>query len=167
MILFIFVLAALLLFLVAVLGKPTAQRRLWIGIIGAVLIGSVVVIALNDASRFGMKTTTTTQTVRIVGAANHTVFATPVGAAKKAYAVAYRANPLSKKVTVAKPSITTAVRVHRTNANAAQLTMTRTKLQYQNTLAAILFAGSGQNGQVLRTTYTFHIPLSWAVISKR
>lgn len=167
MIIVILIAAAFALFLVAVLGQRSARRRWWIVILGALLIASVGAIAANDASRFGMTTKVETQTSEIVGAADHTVFASPIGSAKQTYAVAYRQNPLSKRVSVAKPGINVAVHLHRTTGKQAHVTIRRTELRYKDAFAAFLFAGSGQNGQVLNTDYTFSIPLAWGVVNRK
>lgn len=167
MILVILIVAAFALFLVAVLDRPSAHRNTWIAVLGTLLIASVAAIAANDASRFGMTTTTKSQTVAIVGAANHTVFTVPIGANHQTYAVAYRKNPLSKRVTVARPGIKRTVHLKRTAKSQATLNTVRTELRYKGPWAAFLFAGSGQNGQVLHTSYRFSIPEAWAVINRK
>ncbi|KRN23363.1 DUF4811 domain-containing protein [Lacticaseibacillus camelliae] len=167
MILVILIVAALALFLVAVLGQRSLRRRIWIAGLGVLLIASVGAIAANDASRFGMTTKVFTQTTEIVGAADHTILTVPIGTAKQNLAVVYRKNPLSKKVSVAKPGVNTDVKLHRTNSRQAHVTIKRTELRYKDTFAAFLFAGSGQNGQVLTTTYDFAIPQSWRVSERK
>ncbi|MFD1440437.1 DUF4811 domain-containing protein [Lacticaseibacillus hegangensis] len=167
MILVILVIAAFALFLVAVLGQQSLRRRVWIAVLGVLLIASAFAIAANDASRFGMTTKVITQTTEIVGAADHTILTSPIGTDKQNLAVVYRQNPLSKKVSVAKPDINTVVKLHRTDSRLGQVTIKRTELRYKDTFAAFLFAGSGQNGQTLNTTYDFAIPQSWRVSERK
>lgn len=163
MILAILVIAAFCFFLAAVLAPKGQARTAWMGILGLILVLSALAIAFNDASHFGLTETTRTTTQRIVGVKGDRVIVKPVGTNGKNHVVAYRANPLSKKVSIVKPNTTTTVTVKR--GAKAQLAITNRSLHYKNTFYAFLFAWSGQNHLSLHRTYTFTIPTSWQIVN--
>lgn len=164
MILVILALAAIGFFLYAVLMRPGKHRRLGMVITGALVMLSVVGIAANDAFSFGLVTRQTTSEQPLIGAkAANVLLKTPLGTNGKKAAYTYRHDTRSKKVITTKPSLTTSTRVIR--GNTALVRRTQTKEYFRSDFIAVLFAGSGQNGQLKHTTYTFVLPSNWRVMS--
>ncbi|WP_338218018.1 DUF4811 domain-containing protein [Lacticaseibacillus salsurivasis] len=164
MILVILVLAAFCFFLVAVLAPRGRARSGWMGALALILIASVLAIAANDLSHFGLKTVTTSATQRIAGVKANTLLVKPIGTNGKNQVVVYRPNPLSSKTVAAKPGVTTTVQVKR--GQTATLTIKTKQLRYQNTFFAFLFAWSGQNQQTLHRAYQFTVPASWQLVQQ-
>lgn len=164
MILVILVLAAFIFFLVAVLAPRGRARSGWMGALALILVASVLAIAANDLSHFGLKTVTTSTTQRIAGVKGNALLVKSIGTNGNNQVVVYRPNPLSSKTGAAKPGVTTTVQVKR--GQAATLTTKTKQLRYQNTFFAFLFAWSGQNQQTLHRTYQFTVPASWQLVQK-
>ncbi|ARY92165.1 MULTISPECIES: DUF4811 domain-containing protein [Lacticaseibacillus] len=162
MIILLLIIGAIAFFWAVVLMKPSRQRPLAIIVSGLLVLGPIALLSVNDLYHVGFTIDETTELQPLAPMNDQLqIISQPIGTAKKHIAYRYRISGDAIDHTV-KPSAT--IKTKLKHGTIPQVAVTEQKLKYSNVFAAIMFAGSGEQGKTIGKVYIFTLPSNWQVV---
>ncbi|GBG93606.1 hypothetical protein LFYK43_00650 [Ligilactobacillus salitolerans] len=171
MILATLVIGALSAFICYVYIKPVVWRVIGTLISAVILIGSLVLLALNSHEHYGMHKVTSTKVVQVYPASSknnmNIMIYQPVGSNGKETVQIYKETKNQKKPSHTQANEYTVANNHiqRTNAKTATLTVKETRWKFKSKTYKFWFGVSGLQNKLVKRTNTFKLPQDWLHLS--
>lgn len=169
MILWILGLGTLGLYLAFIMMKNGVWRTLWSGLALIVLLGSLLLIHLNDSNHFGMKQVTTSTTQVIYSAspskALPLLLYQDVGTSGKHNVYIYKTSA-NGKATHTKADYTVTNLVAKAHPTTAQITTVKKEWVYKSGFMKALFHNEN-NHATISVTNTFQLPKTWTTLTTK
>ena len=155
------------LYLSFIMMHRSLKRSVLIGVFGIGVVGSLLLITLNDNAHFGMVKRTTTDEQTIYTASPNAqmpmLLKQTVGTAGKHAVYIYKTDP-KKKAVHTKADLAVRNKVVKTSDTTASLTSKTTRWEYQNGFFGALFNHEGA-GQFVSQHNQLAIPKNWFVLT--
>lgn len=155
------------LYLSFIMMRRSLKRTALIIVFGIGVVGSLLLITLNDNAHFGMVKRTTTDEQTIYTASPNAqmpmLLKQTVGTAGKHVVYIYKTDP-KKKAVHTKADLAVHNKVSKTSDTTASLTSKTTRWEYQNGFYGALFNHEGA-GQFVSQHNQLTIPKSWFVLT--
>ncbi|MFD1672620.1 DUF4811 domain-containing protein [Agrilactobacillus yilanensis] len=169
MIIFLLILGVLLFSIFTIGMNRSVAKYSLVGLSLVVILGSLLMLTVNDVAYWGMKEVSTTSEKPLSAATNiqgtNTVLYKALGNGKEKVYI-YKTSAKQKKVSTTKADIDTTNKLVRSNKVAHPTLETKTyKYIYKNNFYKLLFAGINGNNRVKKYVNTFNIPESWVALS--
>ena len=166
MILIILGVAVIALYLSFIMMKSSVVRSILVAVFGAIMLGSLVLISMNDTQHFGMEKETVTRTQNIYSASPSAqlpmLLKQNVGTSGKHQVYIYKLSEKGK-VTHTKADYDIHNRVQ-TGATKATLTEKKVRYTYKNDFYKNLFFSQNQH-ELVSQTNTLKVPSNWTVLT--
>ncbi|TLQ04788.1 DUF4811 domain-containing protein [Pediococcus stilesii] len=168
MIIFLLIIAAIALFVSMTLISKTAIRIILSLISAVVVVGSSVLMVMNDREHFGMHKTTETTTQEIYSVSPskqmNMLLYKSIGTADKERVYLYNETASQKTPSHTAADKTTNT-VHTTTKDSARLVKKTTRWVYKNGTYQFWFGIAGNNREVSKRVNTFYVPKNWLTLS--
>ena len=155
------------LYLSFIMMRRSLKRSALIIVFGIGVVGSLLLITLNDNAHFGMVKRTTTNEQTIYTASPNVqmpmLLKQPVGTADKHAVYIYKTDP-KKKAVHTKADLAVRNEISRTADTTASLTSQTTRWEYQNGFYGALFTHEGA-GQFVSQRNQLAIPKDWFILT--
>ncbi|MEI5840547.1 DUF4811 domain-containing protein [Lacticaseibacillus rhamnosus] len=155
------------LYLSFIMMHRSAKRSTLIAIFSIGLMGSLLLMVLNDNAHFGMEKRTTTDEQTIYTASPNAqmpmLLKQNVGTAGKHVVYIYKTDP-KKKAVHTKADLAVSNQVVQTTGTTASMTSRTTRWEYQNNFYSALFNHQG-SGKLVAQHNRLVIPKSWVVLT--
>jgi len=166
MILIILGVAVIALYLSFIMMKSSVVRSILVAIFGVIMLGSLVLISMNDTQHFGMKKETVETTQKIYTASPNAqlpmLLKQNIGTSGKHQVYIYKLSEKGKaKHTKADYVVHNQVK---TGAKTATLVEKKTRWTYKNDFYKNLFFNQNQH-ELVKQDNTLNVPSNWTVLT--